>query len=257
MRTTPPPRKDRKARKSVAASSAPPLPAKKPKSSEAYEEALGLSKNTLRSRPSLADRMRTRGGRKALESKEQTPTAPVPSEFEDLSQVANPLWKKVDEVRKSLATRSQYNVRLVNNPEELWDAAMGYFKWAEEHPLYEAKVFHSQRGLSYASIPKMRVYTIEALCMFLGVSRETWNQWGKLPKHADLNDTVNAINSIIREQKFSGAAVDLFNAGFISKDLGLLDRQELSVPGGDGSPEPTSARSVLADRIARLRQAKD
>ena len=33
------------------------------------------------------------------------------------------------------------------------------------------------------------------------------------------------IDSIIRTQKFEGAAADLFNANIISRDLGLVDRQ--------------------------------
>ena len=47
------------------------------------------------------------------------------------------------------------------------------------------------------------------------------------------------IDSIIRTQKFEGAAADLFNANIISRDLGLVDRQARDVDIGTKDPLAT------------------
>lgn len=228
----------------------------KAKAKTETEDDLGISKRQRQVRPRLADKTEALGGRKALADREQEPPAPVDTEFQDPTLFANKLWQKAAEVRKSLAQRSKYNVRLVNSPEEIWDASIEYFKWAESNPLYEAKVFNGQRGLTHTAVPKMRAFTIEGLCMFLGISRDTWNEWGRNPVHSDLADAVRSVNDIIREQKFSGAAVDLLNAGLIARDLGLSEKQEVSGP--DGGPlEVSTARAVLADRIARLKRTQE
>lgn len=242
--------------KSTTSKSAPTTTRRRKVDKEKIEDELGISKRQRAVRPRLADKTKELGGRKALADREEAPPAPVDSEFQDPTLFANKLWQKAAEVRKGLAQRSKYNVRLVNSPEEIWDAAIEYFKWAESNPLYEAKVFNGQRGLTHTALPKMRAFTIEGLCMFLGISRDTWNEWGRNPVHSDLADAVKSVNDIIREQKFSGAAVDLLNAGLIARDLGLSDRQELSGPDG-GPVEVSDARTILTDRLARLRAAKD
>ena len=61
---------------------------------------------------------------------------------------------------------------------------------------------------------------------------------------------LNFIDSVIREQKFSGAAAELLNSALIARDLGLADRQEISGP--EGGPMELSAREVLLDRLSKL-----
>lgn len=163
--------------------------------------------------------------------------------------VANHLWKQVGKGRP----------RKVETTEELWDKACEYFQWVADNPLYEGKVFSTQRGIRKAVVPKMRAMTLEGLCLFLGISRDTWDKWckGHGHDHPDPTflDACKFITFIIREQKFSGAAADLLNANLISRDLGLSDRQELSGP--DGGPLEVSAREVLADRLSRIAKASE
>lgn len=163
--------------------------------------------------------------------------------------VANHLWKQVRNGRP----------RKVETTEELWDKACEYFQWVADNPLYEGKVFSTKQGIRKAAVPKMRAMTLEGLCLFLGISRETWDKWckGEWVGGADQSflDACKHINFIIREQKFSGAAADLLNANLISRDLGLSDRQELSGP--DGGPLEVSAREVLADRLSRIAKASE
>lgn len=196
---------------------------------------------------------RSRSERQAREAERELEEGGYLRTFEDVSQFANPLWRKYDELQKSRAEKDKFNPRMVSGPQEVWEAAVEYFEWAEKNPLYEAKVFNGQRGLTKAALPKMRAFTIEGLCIFLGISRDTWNKWGRQETHSDLTDVIQCVNSIIREQKFAGAAVDLLNATIISRDLGLAEKQELSGP--EGGPLEVSAKEVLLDRISRMQKA--
>lgn len=159
--------------------------------------------------------------------------------------VSNNLWEMFD------AERVKKGFRLVSGPQELWDNAVEYFKWVRDNPLYEAKTYSTQRGLVGTAVPKMRAMTNEGLCLFLGISHDTWMRWSREDEHPDLAPVAGLIRMIIKEQKFTGAAADLLNASLIAKDLGLADRQEISGP--DGEPiEVHSVRDLLAARLQKL-----
>ena len=66
--------------------------------------------------------------------------------------------------------------------------------------------------------------TIGGLCIFLDVSHDTWIEWRKT--RADLSEVITRVESIIYEQKFTGAAADLLNSNIIARELGLADRSE-------------------------------
>ena len=110
------------------------------------------------------------------------------------------------------------------NPDDLWNAAVEYFEWVEDNPLKEEKVFHSQGEITKDTISKMRAMTKSGLCLFLDVDQDTFNRY----KSKDgFYGVTNAIEEVIRDQKFSGAAADLLNANIIARDLGLSDKKEV------------------------------
>ena len=111
--------------------------------------------------------------------------------------------------------------------EQLQDACVQYFEWVEANPLYEAKPFAHQGSVTIANLPKMRAMTLAGLCLFIGISRETWNDWRK--SRSDFSDVIREAEEIIYSQKFAGAAADLLNANIIARDLGLADKQEHDV----------------------------
>lgn len=174
------------------------------------------------------------------------------SEF-PVEMVANSLWKIVDEKfrRAALPSHGAGKARRVEGPEELWDLCVEYFSWAEKNPLMEAKAYSTQNGIKKTALPKMRAFTIQGLCLFLGIDVDTWWKWRNMPSHKDLHRVVSWADSVIYEQKFSGAASDLLNSNIITRDLGLADRKELSGP--EGGPIETTARDVLLDRLSKLK----
>lgn len=125
---------------------------------------------------------------------------------------------------------------------EIWNLAVRYFLWVEANPLMEMRPMVVDKQLVKVSYPKMRAMTIEGLCVFLGISRDTWNKWGRgiaspggngktltAEKASRITDVVSTVNAIIREQKFTGAASDLLNANLIRMELGIADKQESEV----------------------------
>ena len=128
--------------------------------------------------------------------------------------------------------------KLFDKPEEFWDAAVLYFKWCEDNPLMEHKMFCFQGMTTTDVIPKMRAMTLQGLCLHMGISDETLAKYGKDP---DFVGIVEHIRKCIYEQKLTGAAADLLNASIISRELGLTDKIENTVK--DVTPPDTSKLS--------------
>lgn len=132
--------------------------------------------------------------------------------------------------------------RIFESGEVLWDACCEYFQWVEDNPLWESKLFSYQGDLTEGSIPKMRAMTIDGLCLFLGIARSTWYEWATVK---DFSDIVMRAESVMRSQKFAGAAADLLNANIIARDLGLADKQDHQ--SSDGTMSPTKILITAAE----------
>jgi hypothetical protein len=81
----------------------------------------------------------------------------------------------------------------------------------------------------------MRAMTEDALCLHLSISTRTWRQWAEEKNDAyrpDLAPVIERARTIIRDQKFAGAAAGLLNPILVARDLGLADKQEISGPNG-------------------------
>ena len=123
-------------------------------------------------------------------------------------------------------TRSKHGRDLIfTSSDILWESCCEYFTWVEENPLYEVKAFAFQGVVTQESVPKMRAMTIDGLCLFLDISVETWRLY---TERKDFIGVTSKADSVMRSQKFSGAAADLLNANIIARDLGLTDKKEVS-----------------------------
>ena len=90
----------------------------------------------------------------------------------------------------------------------------------------ETKGFAFQGVVTKETFPKMRAMTIQGLCIFLDIARSTWDEYRK---REGFSDIITRAESIIYEQKFTGAAAEMLNANIIARDLGLTDRQDMAV----------------------------
>lgn len=127
-------------------------------------------------------------------------------------------------------------------PDDLWDAACEYFQWVEDNPLWEDKLVTFQGAATHEPCAKMRAMTVSGLCLFLDITRPTWDEYRK---REGFSDIVTRAEEVIRSQKFAGAAADLLNANIIARDLGLADKQEVDV-----------VMDSLAERMARMKARK-
>lgn len=120
--------------------------------------------------------------------------------------------------------------KLFESPELLWEAACEYFKWCDENPLPEAKAFAFQGVITIATLDKMRAYTLDGLCLYLDCSPNYFRQF-KSAERIDKAVFVTVIEKIERtiyNQKFVGAAAELLSSNIIARDLGLVDKTQVT-----------------------------
>jgi hypothetical protein len=122
-----------------------------------------------------------------------------------------------------------------NSPEELLFECEQYFDWVNNNPLIEQRIAGMYYGeVVKSNVPKMRAMTIGGLCVFLGIVVDTWMNYRKQP---DFFLICQEVEQTIREQKFAGAAAGFLNHAIIARDLGLVERQD--VTSGDKPIERT------------------
>lgn len=120
-------------------------------------------------------------------------------------------------------------------PESLELAWQQYFAWCDENPWLK----HEQtKGGGLVAIPTSRPYTEAGFCAFhdLGINYIT-QLWEAIKDRED--DESKRFSLVITRarakcyaQKFEGAAVGAFNANIISRDLGMIDKKDITT-GGD------------------------
>lgn len=132
--------------------------------------------------------------------------------------------------------------KLFATPELMWEAACEYFQWCEDNPLMEATIVKGttldlDTGVSkpydIAELPKMRPYTYQGLCGYLGCNTEYFNQFKRNlePGEKDFSRVLTRIADVIYRQKFEGAASGFLNPNIIARDLGLTDKSDITSKG--------------------------
>lgn len=152
-----------------------------------------------------------------------------------------PVGNKFWEARSSHGRKPKFAT-----PNDLWNACVEYFEWIEKNPLFEQKAFCFQGVVTYATLPKMRAMTISGLCIFLDISMQTWLDYKGRKGFIDITTRVE---TIIYNQKFSGAAADLLNANIIARDLGLKDESKVDHTSSDGSMSPKQVKDLTDEEL--------
>lgn len=150
------------------------------------------------------------------------------------------LWQIMSQKLKSNGGRP----RTFETPEDMMEAAIAYFKWADSNPLIEEKAFQFQGAPVMADINKMRPYTLKAFMLHAGSSYQSWSDYRA---RAEFSEVVNAIDDTIRTQKFDGAVAGLMNPNIIARDLGLADKQDLTSSDGSMTPKGVNVTITAAD----------
>lgn len=120
--------------------------------------------------------------------------------------------------------RSQHGRdKIFETPQILWEEACKYFEYCDDNPLQEEKALSDG---SKVQLNLLRAYTMQGLYFFLKVGSATWIDYRK---RQEFKEVIEDIEQIIYDQKFCGAAVNLFNANIIARDLGLVDKQTMQL----------------------------
>lgn len=121
------------------------------------------------------------------------------------------------------------------NEDQLWSDCQDYFQFMDENP-YE---FADNKGTKNVNIVKVkRPYTIHSLCLYLDINRTTWIKWRK---NKDLSNVVHKVDDIIYNQKFEGAVIGVYQQNIIIRDLGLVDKADMTTQG-----EPITKKTDLS-----------
>lgn len=131
--------------------------------------------------------------------------------------MAAPKGNKFWEARSSHGRKPKFETS-----ESLWEACCEYFQWVEDNPLWESKVAQYQGQPVDMIVPKMRAMTVAGLCLFLDISEETWSNYKQ--RGDDFIEVTTRATKVIYDQKFAGAAAELFNPNIIARDLGLSEK---------------------------------
>lgn len=136
----------------------------------------------------------------------------------------NQIWKMAKPGRRAMTS----------DPAELWQKAVDYFNWCDNNPLLkEEPVKHQGEGTTM-ELSLGRPYSMDAFTIFASVSA-SYFRTRKLeladkedmktatPQESELLDTIHAIENVIRNQRFEGAAVGVFKENLISRIDGYAD----------------------------------
>lgn len=117
--------------------------------------------------------------------------------------------------------------KLFASPELLWNAAEEYFQWCDDNPWYKKEAIKSgDLAGQTISVPTARPYTIRAFLLYINANESYWRDF-KSANHEGFSSVIDEIENVIYSQKFEGAAVGVFNANIIARDLGLKEAQSV------------------------------
>lgn len=125
--------------------------------------------------------------------------------------------------------------KIFADPETMWIAACEYFQWCVDNPILQQNWVGKDGDEVERKLP--RPFTLTALAVYFDCDEQTLKNYGTKEDHKDFFGVTTRINQVIRNQKFEGAAVGIFNANIIARDLGLADKAEHT--GKDGGPIET------------------
>lgn len=144
--------------------------------------------------------------------------------------------------------------KIFSTPEILWEEACKYFQWCVDNPEWKVEVVKG----SLVNLPVKRVFTLEGLCLYLGISTSYFRAFkceGRVNAEGFLT-VIEQIQKTVYNQQFSGASSGFFNANIISRALGLVDKKDVTT-NGEALPTPSYNVYTSAPPLASKEQDVD
>jgi hypothetical protein len=116
---------------------------------------------------------------------------------------------------------------IFTDPEELLQACYEYFEFTDTKKWYKREAIKGgDMAGQIIEIPIETPYSIEGLCLFLGVNSVYFNHFKKSKTYLEndgFSKVITHIEEIIVKQQFEGATVGTFNPNIIARKLGLSE----------------------------------
>lgn len=105
--------------------------------------------------------------------------------------------------------------------------AYEYFQWCDKNPWIKKEAIKSgDYAGTLIDIPTQRPYTLEGLCLYLGISLNTFKNY---QDRKGFMTVTTHVREIIDANQLEGAAVGAYNANIIARKLGLAEKAETNV----------------------------
>lgn len=136
--------------------------------------------------------------------------------------------------------------KIFSTPEEFLKAAYEYFDACHEHPWKKQNVSAG----AIVETETEKPYSIQGLCIFLGIDTHTFRNYEQLDSHKDFLPVFTHVRETIENNQFEGATVGAYNANIIARLLGLADHIKTT---GSKSVVVVSDQKT-ADEIDRMKK---
>lgn len=154
-------------------------------------------------------------------------------QFRQQNEVAKDFWNaRATEAEEKMPSKGG-RPRIFKSPESVWKAAVEYFEYQNQQVWN--KIDYKGTFAERVSIPTKAPFSIEGLCLFLGVHTKYWWDFkadikknDKEPHKQEYSDIFTRVEEIIFRQQYEGATTGHYNAAIVARKLGLADKKEIT-----------------------------
>lgn len=125
--------------------------------------------------------------------------------------------------------------KIFESPEIMLEACYEYFDHQSKQKW--EKTDYKGKEVLEVKIPTSSPFTLTGLCLFLGINTKYFTDFeknldtknNKIDK--DFSEVITHVREVIYTQKFEGAVIGAYNANIIARDLGLIDKKDITSDG--------------------------
>ena len=132
-------------------------------------------------------------------------------------------------------------------PEEFSEKIVEYFKWVDEENV--------KRKLQRFTGEKLKPYTITGLCVYLGISRETWREYGHMERFSDaISSAKLLVENYVEEGLLNGSINPIGGIFNLKNNFGWVDKIDIQ---GSVAPDQLSPEEIRRRLSERKREVVD
>jgi len=122
-------------------------------------------------------------------------------------------WERIADARVS---------GIGHSPEDLWNAALAYFMWCDQNPIYKSELIRSGGDAGRVmQVPIERPYTVRGLCLHMGITMDYIFEVSRSRERSDYFFVIKTILDIIHTQVLEGTLTGIYSQVAAVKHLNL------------------------------------